>query len=258
MRRTLLLAIIFQIVFHINAQELKVTSRVTDAIIYMNGAFISRSASADIKKGNNKVNLIGLPGTLIPATLQIQGKGNFELKTIQIFAENTIDFTVFSKAKMVDDSINLLLKKIKKNEISLKVLQEEESLLKKNQPAFSPQYVVKTVELKEVIDYNRTKLTEIYQSIENLAVQKNELLVVLKELKKNSNSLHSLSEKKTYTIEAEIISEFDQKGDFVVTYFTPFVSWFPIYDLKVPDISKPINMAMKSSIIQNTGEDGKM
>lgn len=255
MRRTLLLAIIFHFAFCIYGQELKVTSNVTDAIIYLNGAFINRSASADIKKGNNKVNLIGLPGTLIPATLQIQGKGNFELKTIQIFAENMIDFTVLSKAKMVDDSINLLLKKIKKNEISLKVLQEEESLLKKNQPAFSPQYVVKTVELKEVIDYNRTKLTEIYQSIENLAVQKNELLVVLKELKKNSNSLHSLSEKKTYTIEAEIISKFDQKGDFVVTYFTPFVSWFPIYDLKVPDISKPINMAMKSSIIQNTGED---
>ena len=40
-------------------------------------------------------------------------------------------------------------------------------------------------------------------------------------------------------------------------YFTNNAGWTPIYDIRVDDISKPINLIYKADVFQNTGNDWK-
>ena len=40
-----------------------------------------------------------------------------------------------------------------------------------------------------------------------------------------------------------------------VSYITSAVSWTPFYELKVDEVSKPVQLVMKANLIQSTGEN---
>jgi hypothetical protein len=46
-------------------------------------------------------------------------------------------------------------------------------------------------------------------------------------------------------------------SNFVITYMVKQAGWFPTYDIRVKDISSPINLQYKANVFQNSGEDWK-
>ena len=48
-----------------------------------------------------------------------------------------------------------------------------------------------------------------------------------------------------------------RNSNFTITYLVKQSGWFPTYDIRVKDISSPINLQYKANVFQSSGEDWK-
>ena len=152
------------------------------------------------------------------------------------------------------DSLNSLRKSRVINDTKLKVLKEEEDIIRKNQPSFSSEYAVKTTELQSVVLFNRTRLSELFFAMVELNYDSGRLDSLEKLLKLRIARIRNTKPEKWYDIETEVTSTGRYEATFRISYFTMFASWVPSYDLRVQDVSSPVRLQMKASLTQFTGE----
>lgn len=235
--------------------QVLVKSKIESATLYLNGAFIKRTAQIELQKGKTKLLFSDIPSTLDINSIQISADEKVKIVSVKSSAVKTKNNSDLMLVKNMEDSISQIQSLLQITEIKLKVLMEEEAILRKNQPSFTENYAIKPLELKDVLHFNSTKLTEIFMATQ---VQKNELLNHTNNIKEIRKRIHAVRNKEFITkIQLEVEVEVLDSGTstFAITYFTMFSSWYPTYDVRVLDISQPIEMNMKASIIQNTGED---
>jgi hypothetical protein len=169
----------------------------------------------------------------------------------------------FLKEQQVQDEIKQLegqkeqwLDKMAMEKNMRNVYSQEEKMILANQ-SIKGDATLKAAELKEAADFQRQRLTEIYQKLQenDRNLKKMEL-----ELQKINKQLNELNQKKDLST-SEVIVAVDVKevtsANFRLTYLVRQSYWFPTYDIRVQDITKPINLQMKANINQQSGEDWK-
>lgn len=238
-------------------QETKVYSKVESATLYMNGAFVKRKAIVDPRSKKSKLLFVSIPNTADMNSIQLSADENVKIISVKpksVDIENHINDALLLRLK---DTLIQIQNAISTNEIRNKVNKDEEAILIKNQPSFSDKYALKPTELNDVINFNGTKLTEIYTLSQTLKKENDLLQLSKKEITKRYLAIQAANKRTEIQIEVEIESNIIQAQHFEITYFTLFASWQPSYDLRVIDISNPIELTMKANLLQNTGEDWK-
>lgn len=128
-------------------------------------------------------------------------------------------------------------------------------MLVKNQEIGGSNTGVKASDLKESVDFQRLRMTEVKSKIleNNRAITKINL-----EYNKVLKQINELQAKR-YDPLSEIVvvvEAFDAtKAEFDLSYFVSSAGWTPSYDLKVEQLNQPINLKYKASVFQSTGED---
>jgi hypothetical protein len=129
-------------------------------------------------------------------------------------------------------------------------------MLIKNQE-IAGQNGVKSTELKEALDLHRQRLTEIYENQltvqKKIQVQKNELIRIQSQLKEISKKRDSVN----YTVTALIDSKETRNIKFQLSYTVKDAGWYPVYDMRVNEVSKPLNVVMNANVFQRSGETWK-
>ena len=80
------------------------------------------------------------------------------------------------------------------------------------------------------------------------------------ELRKMNKQLTELNQKadiSTSEIHVTVNAKETTNSNFVITYLVKQAGWFPTYDIRVKDISSPINLQYKANVFQSSGEDWK-
>jgi uncharacterized protein (TIGR02231 family) len=138
----------------------------------------------------------------------------------------------------------------------LQVFKQEEIMLQKNQQ-IGGNDGLKTTELKDAMDYQRMKMTEVLQ-------KQAETLKKMKSIDKNIVSIrHQLTEMNqrkdvsTSDIIVQVNSAKALETEFVLSYLVRNAGWNPTYDIRVKNISSPIEIVQKANISQQSGEDWK-
>ena len=129
-------------------------------------------------------------------------------------------------------------------------------MLVKNQ-AIGGQAGVKTEELKQALDLHRARMTEVLNK--QLEIEKR-IAAQQKELTKAGAQLSEIGKKRdsvNYTVTALIDSRETQTIRFQLYYTVKDVGWYPTYDVRVTDITKPLNVVMNANVFQRSGETWK-
>jgi hypothetical protein len=168
----------------------------------------------------------------------------------------------FSKRKVEQDEQTLiekrnqLIDKISTNIKLLEVYKNEEAMLVKNQ-AIGGQAGVKTAELKEALDLQRQRLTEVYQK--QLEVEKR-ITAEQQDRERITAQLQEISKKKdsvNYAVTALIESKETRTIKFQVSYTVKDAGWYPAYDMRVTDVAQPLNVLINANVFQRSGETWK-
>jgi len=250
--------ILFSLLFSVDIfADNNIASTAKEVVLYPQGAQVTRVAKAELKKGKNEIVIANLSPFMNSSSIQVTGNGNYTIASVSHkynFLEEEQKKNQLTNLKARIDSLE--------NEINIQnayltVAVEQKNMLLKNQSIGGASIGVKTLDLKEAIEFHKQKMTE--SELEKVKINsKIAALTILKDkLDKQALSTKSLSTKTTSDIVITINSNETINTDLKISYFVSEAKWLPYYDVKVKNINTPIDFSYKAKISQSTGEEWK-
>lgn len=254
-------------------KEIKTSSKISKVIVYRSGAQIFRKADVNIPAGTSQIIISGLSSRLNANSLRVSGKGNFVILEQQSeikypeppeVVESVIPQHILNKIKAYTDSLELLQFDIDENNAKRDLLLTEKNLLQNSKAITKADTIT---ELKESLLFYRTRMADINSDWMKFKKREKLLskiqsgyqtkLAELNDYQNKTTPAISTTTKKPETIITITISADAAVPNATLnfSYLTSPAGWSPVYELKVDEVSKPVQLTMKAIVTQNTDED---
>lgn len=254
----LLVAAIYCINMDALSQSKVAESKIQQVTVFFQGAQIERTTtSVNLPVGQSILEVKGLEQSLLENSVRAGIKGGGVIQTI-------VKKTDYLNLQESNDKINHLKEKqkgldeqIEDEQMKLKVLAQENTFLNQNMKLGGQNTGVNVSQIREGAEYYRTRLTEVG----TLILKGNRKVKLLNEEKgKVNKQLSELNYRKnqpTSTLEISIEMEKAGSCSVLLDYYIPTASWRPLYDIRVEELGKPVQLIRKASVTQSSGEDWK-
>lgn len=253
MRSILLLVTLLATTLH--AQERTISSKLTEAKVFLTGAQVARNATAKVPVGTSSFVFTGLAQELDPKSIQVTGKGGYQILSVA----HRINYLTESPVKKELEELQVRIKKLEKEFAYEKAMQDvwvnEEQLLQKNASIGGQQNGITASQLTAVNDYVRERMKLIKT---NWLLQQEKLTALQEEtnkLRQQAQQMQAQAPRPTSEVVVEISSTAEVSASFSIGYFVRNAGWTPAYDLRATAVGKPIELAMKAQVTNNSGED---
>ncbi|MBK8554242.1 MAG: mucoidy inhibitor MuiA family protein [Lewinellaceae bacterium] len=258
MKKTVLLLLSLAICSLLSAQETqKVTSNIEKVTVFLRGAQVNRTAKTSLKTGKTELVFKDISPNIDKTSIQVKGDGVFTILSV-VHQLNRLE-----EQKRRDEILQLEAQKRRQQEARqlqnahLSVCRQEKAMLEKNQSIGGANNGVSTAELRQAVDFQRQRMTEVLlQEIE----KNNAIAVIDSVLGKIELQLKALNQQKelsTSEIHVTVSAAAATSAGFDITYYVKDAGWFANYDLRVKDVSSPIDLSFKANVYQSSGEDWK-
>lgn len=237
-------------------KKIQAETAIQNVTVFSSGARIERSATVSILPGRTEISFAGLSNQLEQQSVQLNADANITLLSVQstkdFLSERNIDQeekNFIARTNSLKDKLNLDLK-------LLDVYKNEEAMLIKNQ-AIGGTTGVKTTELKDALDLQRQRLTEVYQK--QLEIQKR-IIDEQQDSQKFKLQLQEISKKRdsiNYIVTALVDSKETKNVKFRLLYNIKDAGWYPTYDVRINEVTDPLKVLMNANIFQRSGETWK-
>ncbi|MGL2962829.1 DUF4139 domain-containing protein [Flavobacterium sp. RSB2_4_14] len=237
------------------------TAKVKAATVYFNAAEISQNTAVNLPVGTSEIVIKNVADYLNESTVQIGAPNSVTVLSVQ-FTQNYISEYEIDETnpaiKKVRDSITLVQKEIKKVQIDSYSSQQTIALLDANQNVSGANTGLNVAELMKLVDFYKTKRTELDNAVVTLAEKETKLKERLKALN-DKLEINTQKEEKSSKgkLIIQVMNEIAGLVNLDINYITNNASWSPFYDLRADNITSPINMMYKAQVTQWTGIDWK-
>jgi Domain of unknown function (DUF4139)/N-terminal domain of unknown function (DUF4140) len=237
-------------------KKMNAETTIQNVTIFSSGARVERSAPVSIQAGRSEISFAGLSNQLDQQTVQLKADANIVLLSVQSTRDYLTARKIDQEEKNLTDLTGAFKDKIDLDTRLLDVFKNEESMLIKNQ-SIGGQAGVKASDLKESLDLQRQRLTEVYGK--QLEIEKR-LIADQQDYNKTKLQLKEISKKKdsiSYIVTALIESKENRTVNFQLSYNVKDAGWFPTYDVRVNEVSEPLAVLMNANVFQRSGETWK-
>ncbi len=248
----------------------KVSSTIEKVTVFLNGAQITREASVSLVAGTQTLKFKDLSAELEPGSVQVRGDGRFSILSVssEMFYPE-VDQPEVPTAE-IDKLIaerSLIQKELKLEEVMLQALNEafakEEAMLTQNQTFRGNETGTDLDRVKTALSLYRIRYKEVTrerydfeQRINDLRVKVGEKTLRITQLQQQGQAPLPIVEA-TREIVVTLTAGSATTGKFTLIYQVKNAGWLPFYDLRVKDVSQPLELAYKARVFQSTGEDWK-
>jgi hypothetical protein len=257
MRQIVLFATLL-LCLQLTAQTKKnIESKIEKITVFLEGAQVQRSAKTSLTPGKLELVFTNISPSIDKQSIQVKADGNIMVLSV-IHQQNFLkEQQKQEEIKDIETQRETQIEKIALQRNILNVYKQEETMLVKNQQIGGANNGLKAVDLKEAADFQRSRLTEVYQKQmeTDRAIKKME--IELGKMNKQLVELNQKAETSTSEIHVTVNTKETANANFTITYLVKESGWFPTYDIRVKDISSPINLQYKANVFQSSGEDWK-
>jgi len=239
----------------VQGQSLQVRSEMKEATVFFQGAQLTREAQLRVPAGINELVFSHLPLDIDASSIQVKASGMLTILSVS-HRTNFLESPEQSREiRMLEDSLKLYKTQIDLNRSLMKVYEEEEALLAANRSLGGSERGVQVAELRAAADFLRQRLQEI----------KTNSLKVKQEVEKDEerhtrisqqlNRLRGRASSRMGEVVVQVSANSAVNAAFILTYNTFSAGWNPVYDIRVADIDRDLELLLKANAYQNTGED---
>lgn len=251
------IALICLIPIFSQAQQ-SVNPKIEKVTLYLNGAFINRTAKTSIPIGKTELVFKGISPQIDKQSIQVKGEGKFTVLSVVHQLGNLLDKTKQDEIAKIEIQKQRVEDKIKVEKNNLLVFKREEEMLLKNQVVGGTYSGMKATDLKESVEYQRIRMQEVltkqFEYERTLRKLDDEIRKVNQQLTENNTSKESTMSEIVISVSAK---ENVSNAAFTINYFVQNAGWTPNYDFRVEKLSEPINIVYKAIVFQYSGEDWK-
>ncbi len=231
-----------------------VNSSLESVRVFLWGAEINRTALADIKPGIHEIIFTGLPMDIDPNSVQVKGTGSFTILSVKHRNNFLTSPEVSAGLMALRDSLEYYTQRLDNRQAMLNVYQEEEALLLANK-SMGGEEGVRPVELKNLADFFRARMTEVKELQLETKIEIQQLQDRQSRLRQQIAVLGAEENTNVGEVVVTVSASRSTKGQFAFSYITRSAGWNAMYDIRAQDTQKPVEMLMKASVRQNTGEN---
>lgn len=256
--RQLIMPLACLLLLQANAQSKKnVESKIDKVTVFLEGAQTQRSAKVNLIPGKYELIFASISPSIDAQSIQVKAEGQVTVLSV-IHQQNFMkEQQKQEEIKELEIQKEALQEKIALQRNILNVFKQEEALLVKNQQIGGANTGLKAVDLKEAADFQRNRLTEVYQKQMETDRQIRKQETELAKLNKQLSELNQKADISTSEIHVTVNAKETTNSQFTLTYLVRKSGWYPTYDIRVKDISSPINLQYKANVFQQSGEDWK-
>jgi Domain of unknown function (DUF4139)/N-terminal domain of unknown function (DUF4140) len=229
---------------------------IQNVTIFSSGARVERSATVNLQTGRSEISFAGLSNQLDQQTVQLNADANITLLSVQTTRDFLSERKIEQEEKTLIDRSASFKDKWELDAKLLEVYRNEEAMLIKNQ-SIGGQTGVKATELKESLDLQRQRLTEVYGK--ELEIQKR-IISDQQDYEKTRMQLAQMSKKKdsiSNIVTVLVESRETRIVNFKLLYNVKDAGWFPTYDVRVNEVTEPLSVLMNANVYQRSGETWK-
>lgn len=235
-------------------------AQIQSARVYNNAAELKHKTTAQIPSGTSEIVITNVANYLNESTVQIGVPKNVTVMSVQFTNAYVEEYDNNQDSPLVKP----VKEEIKKKETELKTLQNQLTaerksveLLDKNQSMSNAQNF-SVAELTKLLEFYKTKRSELSNSINKLELQETALKEELTALKGKLTFNETTSEKTSQgKLIVNVMSNEAGNIPLEISYLTNQATWQPSYEMRIDKINAPINMLYKAQVQQNTGIDWK-
>jgi uncharacterized protein (TIGR02231 family) len=256
--KKLLFACIISLMFtSVWAQENKkpVDSKIDNVTVFLTGAQITRSATVTIPKGTSNLVFRDVSTEVIPQSIQIAADNEVTILAVNHQINYLENKSTREEESKLEAQLKALKEKVNYETAMLQVFQQEESMLIKNQAIGGNNVLLKAIDLKEAMDFQRARMTEVKSKQLDINKRLVDYNKEIAKIEQQLAELNSTNYKPSGEIVVNISATEASTSKLQLTYVVRNAGWYPTYGLRVTDISKPINLNYKANVYQTSGED---
>lgn len=234
-----------------------VTTTIDKVTVFMQGAQITRSATTTIPVGTTTLVFSHISPELEEKSIQVQGKGAFTILSVSRSRNYLGVQEPLAEVMRLQQQQSLLEEKLLREKNRLKVFAQEEAMMIRNQDLRGTNTGLKTQDLREALDFQRARLTEILE--QQLAIEKNvnTLNDNINRLASQQSALMAVKDSSTSDLLITVMAKENISGKLTLSYLVRNAGWYPSYELRVENISQPLELAYKANVYQQCGEEWK-
>ena len=235
----------------------KISSKVQRVIVFLSGAQVKRTADVSIKQGTSTLIFNNLSPDIDAQSIQVHANGSFTILSVKHEMDFINEQAKQSTAEELRAKQKALRDKINFESNFLTIYEEEANLLRKNQVVSGETTGLDVTKLKQALDFQTERFTEIRKKEQAINSEIEELN---QELGKYDKQLAELSKGVTTATSNVIVtvsSKTALEAEFSLSYVVRSAAWFPTYDIRAKDINSPIQISYKANVSQHCGEEWK-
>lgn len=244
--------------FLLLAQQVKritIEIKMEQVTVFTKGAQVKRTGKQMISTGKQEIVFTGISTDIEKQSVQVKADGKLIILSVRVQRDYLKEQEVREEIKQLQEKFTALNDKVNITGKTLDVFKQEEVMLIKNQQIAGSTVTLKPEELRQSLDFQRQRLTEVLK--QQLALQKE-----IEELNKERNKLNSqLAEmnRKFDLSTNEIVVLADVKETatvpFEITYLVQKAGWYPTYNIRVKDVVSNLQLEMNANVYQTSGEN---
>jgi len=145
--------------------SLAVDSKIKNVTVFLSGAQISRTATTPLSKGRNELLFKGISPNIDKESIQLSGEGKFTIVSVAHQYNFLEETNSKEQVKQLMEQSKKYKEQIEDLTIQIDVFKAEEQMLVKNQEIGGSNTGVKASDLKESVDFQRLRMTEVKSKI---------------------------------------------------------------------------------------------
>jgi len=232
---------------------IKSESEIKNVTVFLAGAQINRTSQVKLKEGSNIIVFTKLSTFIDAKSAQVKTDGNTTILSVK----HRINY--FDKPEKTEEITKLEKRKesikngIEETNVLITVYQLEESLITQNNSFGGTNKGVTARELDSASTLFRTRLTETRLKLIELNKKIVEYYAETTKINKQLQELNNTKKEETSEIVVVVVAEKAVTEKFSLNYVVSNAGWTPKYDIRVNEISKPLDLTSKADVFQNTG-----
>jgi uncharacterized protein (TIGR02231 family) len=254
MKKFLFTLLLFSAALYASADtEKDIKAVLKHVTVYPDRAQMAHETSVEIPAGRSLLKLGGLSPYIDAQSIQVKGFGEFMILSVNHQNNYLENLEELPEIKNIRSQIEALQLKVEDEKAAINVLKEKEAFLVANRAILVKETTFTIDQLRNVMELYTSNMDQVTISV----LKKNRLI---KEYEKQIAALQQQIADKTGKqqlpsgeISVSVSADKAVTGKLTFSYVVTNAGWYPSYDIRVDDITKPVNIFYKANVFQSTG-----
>ena len=232
------------------------TSKVTEATVYLQGASLTQTADAALKAGSQEVVIEGLSPYLELSSLKVHANG-----VLVASSEFSQDFITPKKDKAhiakLKDSLKLYQQQLQTTQDELTVHKHLLKMLTDGTMNNMSQKdgTISVADINANMELYKSKAGALQKNIDQTNQRISELQQTIQRINKQISQDETNGKQYSGILKLAVSVPKAISTTFTVTYYTGVASWSPCYDINIENMEESIALHAKAQVQQHTGLD---